>query len=140
MLATGTYYAHAIGFDKSGNPKTAVTNTFTIGSVTRSVITPDAPASSVQVSTASATASIASVNLVFTGAVDAASATDTSHYTATVNGTLVEIESAALVNNSSVVLGLPELTLNVADKVVVSYSIRDGKGLQLVGEQTITAR
>jgi hypothetical protein len=140
-LTAGTYYTFAIGTDKAGNIKNSLTNTFTVTATAQSeplTAAAEGTVSPVTLSTVSATSQ--SVTLVFTGALNASTATDPTRYRVTVGSVTVELESAALSNSSTVVLGLGEGAVKVGDRLQVTYDVKDSAGRLIRGEVSVTVR
>jgi hypothetical protein len=77
------------------------------------------------------------VRLTFTGAL-AASATEPSRYSVSVNSADVEVEGAT-VNGNSVTLLLPASRLKTGHEVRVGYELEDVQGRRIAGETTLTA-
>jgi hypothetical protein len=92
--------------------------------------------SSITLSTATALVTSNSVQLSFTGLLDASTATDPTHYRVQVNGTAVAVESAAYdMSTNTVTLGLPQGALKSGDQVVVEWSdLSDTRGNRLSGQ------
>ena len=91
-------------------------------------------------SSVSASVDEASVRLVFSGALNAASATELSRYRVEVHGIEAVIESAANVNSSTVVLGLSEGALRDGDTLTITYDLLDLQSRTVGGETPVTAR
>ncbi|MBV9868494.1 MAG: Ig-like domain repeat protein [Abitibacteriaceae bacterium] len=110
-LANGIYVLIAFAYDKAGN-SIQVNNVFTISHT-----------SAFGLSTATASAATESVQLGFTGALNPDVASDPSHFSVTVNGVAVTVQSAAYnASNKSVSLGLPTGALHTGDSVVVTWN------------------
>ncbi|MBV9864673.1 MAG: SBBP repeat-containing protein [Abitibacteriaceae bacterium] len=98
--------------------------------------------SSVALSTGSANAATNSVQLRFTGALDAEAASDPTHYTVEVNGKSVTVDSTSYnATSHTVVLALESGALQIGDHVAVSWNdVTDAKGATLNGQSnTIVA-
>ncbi|MDQ3812429.1 MAG: hypothetical protein M3347_00600, partial [Armatimonadota bacterium] len=124
------------GFDALG--------TWTVtSSSSPSVATASSDTSPVQLSSASASASRQSVTLSFTGALEAATASEVAHYRVEVNGFVVAASAASYDGRShSVTLSLPDGTLHAGDSVVVGWNeLQDAEGRALSGRAgPLTAR
>ena len=132
QLTPGNYRILAVAIDGAGNR----------GQATRSFSVP-APASTVALSTATASVAGDSVALQFSGALEAESASDAAHYSVTVNGKAVTIESAGYnATSHSVTLELATGVLKTGDKVVIKWSgLSDSKSATVAGESgNVTAR
>ncbi|MBV9867192.1 MAG: right-handed parallel beta-helix repeat-containing protein [Abitibacteriaceae bacterium] len=132
-LAPGFYGLRATATDFAGNVGRsnfvrfnilAPTHGATIGSATGDQTSP------VALSTGAAQAATNSVQLKFLAALDADSASDAAHYTVSVNGQAVTVESASYnAGAHSVVLGLAIGSLQNGDHVVVAWDgLQDAKG------------
>ncbi|MBV9468182.1 MAG: tandem-95 repeat protein, partial [Abitibacteriaceae bacterium] len=101
-----------------------------------------APRSAVGLSTA--TVSVANgIQLHFTGALDADSAQDATHYAVMVNGVVVEVQSLAYAAATHTVkLTLTDGAVQVGDSVVVTWQdVQDTQGRSLAGSTgVVTAR
>ena len=97
--------------------------------------------SSVVLSSASANAPAGTLTLKFTGALDAASAADLSHYAVQVDGATVKVTGATLSNGGdTLVLSLPLGGLSNGSQVSVSWSgLLDAQGLPLQGVTQVVA-
>ncbi len=95
--------------------------------------------SDVVLSEASATASLGTVKLIFTGALDATTATDPTHYAVTINGRAISVERAIYsASNASVLLYMPAATLHGGDQVQVTFTgLRDSAGRTVSGQSEI---
>ncbi|MBV9467893.1 MAG: hypothetical protein JO316_15420 [Abitibacteriaceae bacterium] len=136
-LQAGDYRLLAVAVDGAGN-RAQATGTFTVPSN----MTAKTPATStIALSTAKASVATNSVQLRFLGALDAESAGDAVHYTVTVNGMVVMVESAGYdATNRSVTLGLPDGSLHVGDKVLVKWSgLLDARQQTLMGQTSLMA-
>jgi hypothetical protein len=97
-------------------------------------------ASPVRLSTVSVQAS-GQIQLRFTGALHAASAQDTSHYTVTINGEAVEVENAIYSTTGVVVLHLPDGMADAGDEVELRWNLSDGQGRAVEGSTgAVTSR
>jgi hypothetical protein len=130
-------FANAL--DKAGNSKVSAINTFSIISGGSTAVAEDAT-SSVILSSASAQAANDAVRLVFSGALDIALASDPGRYRVTLDGVAVAIESVRLDNSSTVALTLEEGNVALGDVLVVTYAIKDSKGLALEGQSKVTVK
>ncbi len=121
-LPAGFYGVRATAVDNAANLKRSVWKRFAITSTTRQEVGGDvsqpAPTSAVRLS--SAQASVSSIVLRFTGALDSGDATDAASFVVWVNGQVVEVESVAY-SNSIVRLGLPEGAVQAGDVVQVTW-------------------
>ncbi|MBV9468241.1 MAG: hypothetical protein JOZ57_03290, partial [Abitibacteriaceae bacterium] len=92
--------------------------------------------STVALSTSAARVTTDSVQLKFTAALDAESASDPAHYGVKVNGQAITVESAAYnATNHSVILSLPEGTLQSGNRVVVEWlDVADSSGKLMTGQ------
>ena len=128
-----TYTLTATAFDRAGNSLSA-TSEVTVGPTTTTTAAPTTPATS-QLALSTATVSVAqnSVQLHFGGALDADTASDASHYTVTVNGHAVTVESAGYnAVTHTIVLALPDGSLHSGDKVTVAWDgLLDAQGATL---------
>lgn len=133
-LLPGGYALQAYAFDRSGLRSAPASLSITVSSPTRSGDGGES-ASQVALSSATASATGSSVTLVFSGALDAASAGDPTHYAVTVNGQGAAVESAAYnAVRNSVTLALPEGSLQPGDQVAVQWGgTRDAPGDVLTG-------
>ena len=97
--------------------------------------------SEVTLSQITATASISTIKLGFTGALDIATATDPTRYVVTINGKVVGVEKAMYsASNFSVLLKVPAIALRGGDTVQVSYNLRDTQARVVSGKSdTVTA-
>jgi hypothetical protein len=139
-LVDGSYVLTARAVDKAGNVSASAGSAFTLNrsaplatteETPRS--TPSAPVSSLQLSSATATVN-GGVQLVFTGPLDAAVATDNSRYGVSGAAGAISVESVRLASAASVVLGMEEDSLHAGDRLQVTYDLRDSKGGSLTGE------
>ena len=131
-VTSDSYRVTAVALDGAANRGEA-TQTFTAKTAIPSTT----------LSTASASVASNSVTLRFGGALEAESASDAAHYSVTVNGKAVTVESAGYnANNHGVALGLAEGTLKAGDQVVVKYSgLSDSAGHVVDGQSgAVTAR
>ena len=80
------------------------------------------------------------ITLVFSGSVDADTATHVEHYRVLVNGQVVNIESVSFSGaTSTVTLGLPEGSLQSGDRVDVQWhQLQDNTGRELGGSIALT--
>jgi CSLREA domain-containing protein len=131
-LPAGFYGIRVTVSDGAGNVTRSTWRKFQItGSTTRSDTSSDngdntAPSSSVRLS--SAQASMNSIVLHFTSALDSSDATDASNFVVQVNGEAVEVESVAY-SNGIVRLGLPEGVVQAGDVVQVTWqNLHDSAG------------
>jgi hypothetical protein len=101
-----------------------------------------ATTSSVTLSSAAAQVSSSSVRLRFTGALDAADATDAARWSVLVNGQVVEVESLAYESGTySVVLTLADESLRSGEPIKVLWkNLRDRQGRVMNGQTAVTAR
>jgi CSLREA domain-containing protein len=97
------------------------------------------PVSRVALSTASAQAP-GQVLVRFVGALDSDAASDTTRYEVTVNGAVVEVESAAYSAIGRVELELADGAIAAGDAVEVRWNLSDAQGRALRGGTTLTAR
>jgi subtilisin-like proprotein convertase family protein len=97
-------------------------------------------ASSVKLSTATAQVASSSLRLRFTGALDAADATEAARWSVQVNGQVVEVESLAYdIAIFSVKLTLAEGSLKTGDPIKVLWkNLRDKQGHVLNGQTVVT--
>ncbi|MBV9868844.1 MAG: carboxypeptidase regulatory-like domain-containing protein [Abitibacteriaceae bacterium] len=108
-----------------------------------SVSTSNVAKSSITLSTAKVEAATGLVGLRFMSALDAATASDPTHYSVTVNGRSVNVESAGYnASTHSVTLSLPESSLHAGDHVLAGWhDLQDAKGDTLAGSTSpLTAR
>lgn len=93
----------------------------------------------VSLSSATASAATDSVQLRFSGALDAELASDASHYTVTVNGRAATVESAAYnASRHSVTLALPPGALHAGDQVSVRWNgLADAAGTSVSGSTSV---
>ena len=91
--------------------------------------------SSVTLSSTSTNALAGTLTFKFTGALDAASAADLSHYGVQVDGEWVSVTGATLSQGGdTLILTLPQSTLRVGSQVLIGWSgVLDGQGLPLQG-------
>ncbi len=125
-LAVGNYRVEAIAVNAQGFEGNALAE-FTVQS-----------ASTVTLSSASATASLNMVKLVFTGPLTDWFATDTTRYVVTINGVVTPVERAVYsASNASVLLYVPPTTLRSGDQVQVAFTgLRDSAGRIIISGQT----
>ena len=92
-------------------------------------------------SSASANVAADTLTLKFTGALDAATVADLSHYSVQVDGVTVEVEGAQLSQGGdTLVLTLPEGTLDHGSQVLIGWAgLLDAQGLPLEGTIRVTA-
>lgn len=110
-VTSGLYVLIAFAYDKAGN--TIQVN---------NVVTISLP-SAVALSTATASAATSSVQLRFGAPLNPDTASDTTRYTAQVNGKAVGVESASYdATTNTVTLGLPDGALKAGDSVTVSWT------------------
>lgn len=145
-LTAGAYFIVATAYDKAGNRRSA-SSSFTVQVATPAssrVVASDAPAapsiSVVVLSSASASADTASATLVFSGALDEASATELGAYVVKVNGVVVTLESVSGAGNGTrVTLVLAEGALHPGDHLEVRYDLRDARSRAVVGSVDLVA-
>ncbi|MBV9867308.1 MAG: carboxypeptidase regulatory-like domain-containing protein [Abitibacteriaceae bacterium] len=118
-LPPGNYQLNARAIDRSFRVSPPVLQTLTKRGATATI----APLVAITLSTATASVMEDNVQLKFTAALDAASASDATHYTVTVNGKTVMVESAGYnAVTHSVTLALPLGTLHPEDGVTVAWN------------------
>jgi DNA-binding beta-propeller fold protein YncE len=136
-LPAGFYGVRATAVDNAGNLKRSTWKRFAITSTTRGVdeeeIATVNPTSPVRLSTARAATD--RVELILTGALEVASATEVANFTVQVNGSTVEVESLSYARNT-IVISLPESTLRAGDEVLVQWNnLRDAQGRVLASPE-----
>jgi len=129
LLLNGSYNLIAIAYDKALNSTRAQIMVTVRKSV--SIARSDAASAAVRLSSASANAAAASIQLRFIGALDADAASDPANYVVTVNGQAIIVESAGYnASNNSVSLSLPSGSLHSGDQVSVQTSgLADAQGV-----------
>jgi hypothetical protein len=139
-LPAGFYGIRVTVSDGAGNitrstwRKFRITGATTTRSFEEAEVDQVTPTSPVRLSTARVAGE--QISLVFTGALDAESATDTSNFRVQVNGVAVDVESLNYARHT-VVLSLAEKSLSVGDEVLVQWShLRDEQGRLLRDSQT----
>lgn len=140
-LLAGSYTLQAYAYDRSGLRSALAALSITVASPTRSG-DGSASASLVALSSATASAAGSSVTLIFSGALDAESSGDAGHYTVTVNGQAVTVQSAAYNGGTrTVTLDLGPEALRAGDSVVVHWDqlLATGGGLAS-GDVALVAR
>ena len=125
-LLAGEYAMQATAMDNAGNTSRVLIR-FTVDNSA-----PEMPEfSPVRLSSAGASAALGAIELRFTGALDAASATDSMNYAIVVNGVEMEIGAANYANN---VVTLSGLSLNEGDAIELHIDgLRDATGKMLKG-------
>lgn len=99
--------------------------------------------SSVEMTAATASVSMSSVDLSFSDALEAASTADVTHYGVTINGTLVKVQDASYdTKTHTITLALPDGSLKADDEVIVAWhDLYDAEGQTLRGQSgAITAK
>jgi subtilisin-like proprotein convertase family protein len=129
-LTAGGYLVAAYAYDRANNSVGANSN-FTV------------PAPGIQTAESPYTLSTAAiisngVQLTFTGAVDASSATNPASYDILVDGRAVAVERATLQSSTVVGLNLPQGSLSAGDSVVVAYTLVDNRARRLTGKASVT--
>jgi hypothetical protein len=104
--------------------------------------TTDLPRSKVTLSSAAASAADSTIPLRFSGPLDEAAARDASKYFVSVNGQTIEVEAIAYQTaTNSVIMSLPEKTLQHGDEVQVRWNeLSDARGALLSGSAKVIAR
>jgi hypothetical protein len=139
-LPAGTYLVYAYAVDVAGNNRYISHRvTFSPTGSTSVAATERTSASTVKLS--SAVLHSAAVQLKFTGALEAASASEAAIYQVQVNGEAVEVESVRYEASSrAVTLSLAESVLQAGAEVVASWSdLRDVQGRFLSGKTAALA-
>ncbi|MBV9467806.1 MAG: hypothetical protein JO316_07350 [Abitibacteriaceae bacterium] len=133
-LPTGSYRLTVRAIDRAFRISVPATQVIVVKAAADVAVV--SAASPVDVSSATFNVSQGSLGLRFNGDLEAQSASDTLHYTVTVNGNPVTVESAGYnATNHSVTLSLPEGALQNGDRVVVSWQgLLDEQGRTLDGE------
>jgi hypothetical protein len=127
VLPAGTYTLTLRGIDRAFKITAPITRT----------IVKAAAADTAVLSTLSASAATASVTLRFATGLEADLASDAAHYRVTVNGHVVEVQSAAYNSvTHSVTLGLNPGALRTGDQVAVGWSDLMDAGGALLGGQS----
>jgi hypothetical protein len=142
-LPVGSYGVRATAVDNAGNLKRSTWKRFAITNTARVAdeeeVAAETPTSPVRLSTARAVTD--RVDLVFSGALDVASATEPTNFSVQVNGVPAEVESLSYARNT-VVINLPESTLRAGDEVLVQWkNLRDSNSRLLTSpEVQVVAR
>lgn len=142
-LPAGTYIITVRATDALGNEGRASVRVFVAAAQsTLNAANGGQNVSPVRVSTATARATTADIQLIFSGALEADSAGDSAQYVVEVNGQPVALEGASYRNSSSTVtLGVPQGSLRSGDTVSVRWKeLRDVKGQTASGVITLSAR
>lgn len=130
LLTAGTYRVEAVAYDNNGLTATA-SNQFSVTTSGGG----GTGGTAVTVSQATATASTRTVKLVFTGLLNGQSAMTPSNYTLTINGQVVNVESASYsATNYTVLLKPPANTLFGGSTVQVSWNLIDSFGKVTTGK------
>lgn len=144
-LSAGNYRVLPLGVDKAfniGYPSLLSTpGSFTVASSAHSNAVGALSLS--KLSTATVSAATSSVTLKFLSALDADAASDAAHYSVTVNGVVVAVQSAGYnATAHTVTLGLPEGALRNGDVVRAQWSgLLDAHGQTLEGQTgAVTAK
>jgi hypothetical protein len=150
-LPSGTYSVNARAYDVVGNNKYSATNTFT---VTAPVSAPMMSSQSSEYTTTDSDVTLSSavaqvggsgeavVGLTFSEVLDGDVAGEADHYSVSVNGQAVAVQSVLYdALTKTVTLSLPNGALATGDQVVVLWNeLRDGQGRLLAdGSKTLQA-
>jgi hypothetical protein len=140
-LPNGIYTIAASAFDRAGNQTNATASFNYQGAAPVSPKTsePQAPASKVVLSLASATAHNNSVSLIFTGPLATQSATAPERYTVAVNDEPCGVTSVQQINTTTVLV-TPDADLQTGDVVSLSYNLLDSKKQVIRGQTRVTVR
>ena len=133
QLTSGTYRLEAVAYDNNNQTATAVSQ-FSVTSSGGG----GGGDTTVTVSETTATASNRIVKLVFTGLLNAQSATTPTNYTLTINDKTVNVDQAIYsASNQSVLLKPPANTLRPNDRVQVAWNLIDSLGRATKGKTDV---
>jgi hypothetical protein len=132
-LPSGSYSVFAYAFDKAANRLVGTAHSFTVSAPAAAAST-----SSVVLSSGVVRASSQSLVLSFNGPLDAAVATEASHYQVSVDGQTVEVESVGYdAASHRIMLGIAQGALSSSSQIEVTVKgLYDAQG-RLLNEQTL---
>ncbi|HEX8834245.1 MAG TPA: glycoside hydrolase family 44 protein [Abditibacteriaceae bacterium] len=137
-LPAGIYYCLAYAFDQAGNRTRSSESNFRVGSVSGRT-SPEAT-SPVVLSSSQADSEASTVTLVFSGALNATTATDSSRYVLSIDGAAIAIDDAVCDSSGKITLLLPEGALRSGAIIALHYDLLDAAGRRLQGSTRTAAR